>query len=135
MHRAHRLAGYSFLELLIVLLIVSILVTIAYPSYAAQVGKGRRVDAMTALHRIQQAQERWRADHASYTADLASLRLPIDAGAYRLTLADSGPHGYTAVATATWADPACTTLILAVQGGQTTLGATGTASGRQCWNR
>lgn len=131
---AHR--GYSLIELLVVVVIAGILATLAYPSYAAQLNKGRRTDAITALYQLQQAQERWRSNHSSYTDDLALLGLSASvADRYRLSISTVSTDGYTATATAQWPDAACTTLSLGLRGGQVVHGASGSATPRLCWNR
>jgi len=65
--------GFSLLELLIALAIVSLLATITVPSYTGLVVKSRRGDAMAALALVQLAQERWRAGNPSYARDLGAL--------------------------------------------------------------
>ncbi|WP_295636495.1 type IV pilin protein [uncultured Methylibium sp.] len=128
--------GYSLIELLIVVVIAGVLATLAYPSYAAQLNKGRRTDAISALYQVQQAQERWRANHSRYTDDLALLGLSAAVpDRYRLSISTASADGYTATATAQWPDGACTTLSLGLQGGQVVHGASGSASPRLCWNR
>jgi type IV pilus assembly protein PilE len=65
--------GFTLLELVIVLAIVAILATVAYPSYHNQVLKTRRADAFALMSNVQQAQERWRAGNAAYAPSVASF--------------------------------------------------------------
>ncbi len=65
--------GFSLIELLTALAIIAILATVTVPSFSGLVAKARRSDAVSALFQMQLAQERWRADHLSYAADLSSL--------------------------------------------------------------
>ncbi len=128
--------GYSLIELLIVIVVTGILATLAYPSYAAQLNKGRRADGIVALYQVQQAQERWRANHSRYADDLGLLGLDASvAGRYRLSISAASAEGYVATATAQWPDTACTALSLGLQGGQVVHGAAGSATARLCWNR
>jgi type IV pilus assembly protein PilE len=75
--RSHpsRRAGFSLIELLIVMAIAAILVLVALPAYNESVRKNRRSEAMTALSTLQQAQERWRGGNAAYTTTLSDLGL------------------------------------------------------------
>ena len=133
-----RATGFSLIELMIVLAVMAILASIAYPSYAAQIAKSRRADALVALYRVQQAQERWRANHTRYAQSLAQLGLPAgDSGRYTLAISAGAAHGYTVLASTVDArsDRACTALSLSVQSGQTLYGSTGEATARSCWNR
>lgn len=67
-----RQAGFTLVEILVVLAIVSILAAIAYPGYARHVVKTRRVEAQLALVEAMQRQEQYRALHHTYVAFAAS---------------------------------------------------------------
>ena len=131
--------GSSLLELSMWLAAAAVLATLAYPSYLAQLQKSRRVDAMLALYQVQLAQERWRADHGSYSSAVSELGVrPPGTGYYELQITEHSAHGYTAVASAASvqaADSSCTSLRLTLSGGQAHYGSTGTATSRSCWNR
>ncbi|KFI08618.1 type IV pilin protein [Massilia sp. BSC265] len=60
--------GFTLVEILIVLAIVSILGAIAYPGYMRHVVKTRRVEAQLALVDAMQRQEQYRALHHTYIA-------------------------------------------------------------------
>jgi type IV pilus assembly protein PilE len=66
-------AGFTLLELLIAVAIVSIIAAIAYPSYVDSVRKGRRNDGMAAVMDAAQRLEVFRSNNATYTTALASL--------------------------------------------------------------
>lgn len=134
-----RVGGFSLIELLIALLIVAVLAVIAYPTFMAQLHKSRRADAVVALVQVQQAQERWRANHTNYADSLAALGVsPPSSGRYRLTITDAAAHGYTATASAAATqatDTACSSLSVTLSGGNTAYSSTGSAAASSCWNR
>lgn len=63
--------GFTLIEVMIVVAIVGVLAAIAYPAYLDSVRKSRRADAIAALYALQLAQEKWRANHTTYTSTLA----------------------------------------------------------------
>ena len=95
---------------MIVVVIVGILAVVAFPSFMDSIRKSRRSEAFAALAAMQQAQERWRSNHAAYTITLADLGVatPTTSGYYELSLGASGGDGDTLstayVATAIGAD-------------------------------
>ncbi len=68
----NRVAGFSLVEVLITLVLISILAAIAYPSYLGQLRKSRRAEAAIALHSLAQAQERFHARFRTYTSILVA---------------------------------------------------------------
>ncbi len=87
--RLVRRAGVTLIELLIVLVIVGILASIAWPSFVSAMNKGRRADAFSALARLTQAQERWRANQPFYKQDLEGWTEVVETSAgghYQLSL-------------------------------------------------
>ena len=60
-------AGFTLVELMIVVAIVAILAAIAYPSYQEQVRKSRRAQAKADLVELVQLAERYRTVHGGYT--------------------------------------------------------------------
>ena len=59
MYKSFRQAGLTLVELMVVLAVLTILATIAYPLYTQQAQKSRRTDARVVLETIAQAQERF----------------------------------------------------------------------------
>ena len=59
-------AGFTLIEVMIVVAIVSILAAVAYPSYIDSVRKGKRAEARAALMNLLQQQERYFTQNNSY---------------------------------------------------------------------
>jgi len=65
--------GFTLIELMIVVVIIGILAAIAYPAYTGYAQKARRSDAKHALLDMQLNQEKWRANHITYSSSLTEL--------------------------------------------------------------
>ncbi|MDE2594912.1 MAG: type IV pilin protein [Burkholderiales bacterium] len=63
-----RSRGFTLIELMITVAIVSILAAVAYPSYAEHVAKGRRADARARMLAAQQWMERYYTERYSYAS-------------------------------------------------------------------
>lgn len=75
---ARKTAGFTLIELMIVVAIVGILAAIAYPNYQEHVRKTRRADAQTALMELSQFMERHYTANGKYlTAANAAPVLPF----------------------------------------------------------
>jgi len=70
-HARTRFMGVTLIELLIVIFILSLLVSIALPSYTEQVARARRADARTQLLQVAQFMQRFYAANDDYQADRA----------------------------------------------------------------
>ncbi len=135
--------GFTLIELMVVVAILGILSSIAFPAYQEYVKKGRRADAMQALSRVMQEQERHRSNNATYAGDLATLGLTgtSNDGYYNLALSGATGSGYTITATATGvqlSDTTCGTMGVVVAAGNITYTkGTDNASdtGKVCWSR
>lgn len=109
-------AAFTLIELMVVVAIIGILSAIAYPSYIEYVQRARRADGQDAILRVQLAQEKWRANNASY-GSLDDLDIPAESseGYFTLALSDPSATGYTVTATSTeQLAGACHTLTLAI---------------------
>lgn len=99
-----RIRGFSLIELMIVLAIITIIASIAVPSYMNQVRKSKRTDAMSALLKMKMEEEIWRSDHPSYTSEMgtAGLNLPTttEGGYYTLSIPEATAYAFTLKATA-----------------------------------
>jgi type IV pilus assembly protein PilE len=62
--------GFTLVELMITLLVASILLGVAVPSYRRYVMRSQRTDATTALMRIQAAQEKFFLQYNTYATNL-----------------------------------------------------------------
>ncbi len=63
-----RMSGFTLVELLIVMVIASILMMVAVPSYRQSVIKSRRADARVALNDVAQRLERCYTQFGAYDA-------------------------------------------------------------------
>ena len=127
-------AGFTLVELIIVVAIIGILAAIAYPSYTQHVIRSKRADGMAALMNAAQAMERFRVANYSYQlpndlSDVYAVQVPTDgAGAayYNLSVVTAA-NSYTLTATPTGS--------LAGQDDPLTLSNTGakTWGAKACW--
>ncbi|WP_027468883.1 type IV pilin protein [Deefgea rivuli] len=90
--------GFTLIEMMIVVAIIGILAAIAIPNYQDYVRKSRRTDATVTISKIQQAQEKWRANNTSYTATLSDLGITsstTENGYYTISIAKDGASSCT----------------------------------------
>lgn len=141
--RLRRSKAFTLTELLMALTVIAILATIAYPSYARQLLKMRRVEAATELMQQAAALEKCFSINASYLRDAdgdgtddcaVQDSAPTRSGNYLIIIAPRAATRYTLTAQALASghqrnDAACTSLSLTSTGGRT---ATGTAP-ESCW--
>lgn len=66
-------AGFTLIEVMIVVVIVAVLLMIGLPSYENSMQKGRRSDAREALMSVANRQEQFMLDRSAYTKDLQLL--------------------------------------------------------------
>ena len=100
---AARAAGFTLIELMIVVVVVAILVAIAYPSYLEQVRKSRRALAKADLVEYAQMAERFHTVNNTYVGfNLPSDQVPREAGAtpyYSLAITAQAANAFTFEAT------------------------------------
>lgn len=65
-------AGFSLIEVMIVLVIIGILMLVAVPGYQESMKKSRRADGMRDLMELAARQERFYAQYSVYTEDIDS---------------------------------------------------------------
>ena len=66
-------AGFTLVELMIVVAIIGIIAAFAYPAYQDQVRKAKRTDGQSKLLDAMARQERWYTENNTYTTDMADL--------------------------------------------------------------
>jgi type IV pilus assembly protein PilE len=135
----HRQHGVTLLELMAVVVVIGILGMIAIPSYRQYTMRAQRVEAKTALMRLQTNQERFYLQNRTYSDDPDQLGFAGDIterGTYALTIEGASATGYTAKAKPRaggafdmQADAQCTEFSITAQGER---GATGSAAA-SCW--
>ena len=96
--------GFTLIELMIVVAVVSILAAVAYPSYTDYVRRGHRASAQAFMMDVAQRQQQHFAQRRQFAASLADLGLsaPADvAKHYDVTVdaADGPPPTFTLTAT------------------------------------
>ena len=140
-------AGFTLIELMIVVVIVSILAALAFPAYNKQVRKTRRTEAKAATMTAAQNQERWFTKHFSYAPDLSTLGYSAntidspDDGWYSVTISATTTSGttvtgFTVTATAQGdqlKDTDCRTFSLDEQGNKTATNSGGADTSDECW--
>ena len=100
--------GFTLIELMVTLVIATMLVVIAIPSYTSQMRKSKRTDAKTALLELAGREERYMATNSSYSTDGNALGY---GAAFPITLSNndytiSAPVVIAAVNTTTPPTPA-----------------------------
>jgi type IV pilus assembly protein PilE len=87
--------GFTLVELLITVTILSIIMAFAYPSYMDQVRRANRADAREALTLLTNEMERFFATNRTYTTDLTNFSLPVSGG---VTTSKAGHYAIVATA-------------------------------------
>jgi type IV pilus assembly protein PilE len=99
MSAAARRAGFTLIELMVVLAILTIILMVAIPAYSDQVRRARRSEAIQRISDIVLAQERWRAENPAYGSDaqIGSVDLPM----YTVAISGQSATDFVITATAT----------------------------------
>lgn len=149
-------AGLTLIELMIAMVVVAILAALVYPSFMNSVRKSRRAEAFSGINTVQQAQERFRANKASFAASITNaangsppglaLSATPGTGLYTLSLTDVGDTGYTVLASAASgksqaADAGCEVMAMRSAAGNLSYGSGSAAESldwtdvKRCWSR
>lgn len=129
--------GFSLIEMMITVLIISIVTVAAIYLFSDQIKRGRRIDAVNALLSISLAEERYRSNNTTY-GTLAQVWGGVTTspeGYYTLAISNVSATSYTITATGTGTQAtdtdssgtACSTMTLTMSSG------TITKSPAVCW--
>lgn len=130
--------GSTLIDICAACVMGSVTMALALPSYQNFLERRHRVDAVTALQRLQQAQDRHLAGHGSYAVRLDELGADgaeiSERGFYRITLFADSPDSFEARATVLpdrdlAKEPGCEQLTLRV-----THGVIAYEPSARCWN-
>ena len=144
--RPSKIAGFSLIELMIVLAVLGVLAAIGYPSYVDNVRQSKRSDAVSSIVDLQLRQLKIRANCRFYAGalgaadncgnDAASTTVNFPAaskeGYYTLAVAGASGNAFTITATAVGSqttDTPCLNITLTVDGANPD----GLKAPAECW--
>lgn len=131
-----KMKGVTLLELMIVVVIVSILAAIAYPSYRQYVARAKRNEAKAGLLQIATLQERFYLQNNTYSNNLMDLGFPVavnavsSSGTYRFNVTAANANTFAADAAYLKTDPESTKCSAFTIDGQ---GSKGSTPYNDCW--
>jgi len=120
--------GVTLVELMVVVIIISILMSVAVPSYRQYMMRANRAEGQSALLMGAANQERWYLNNNTYATNAQltpappaglGMRALTEQGHYRIQITESDAAGFTIVATAQdgqSADQDCDTLAINERG-------------------
>ena len=149
MNRSH-LAGFTLVELMVVVVITAILASIAVPAYTSSMRKSRRTEAKTTIMDLAAREERFFATQQMYTTSTSALNygsgaLPVSIGTYySITEIDSSAPTSSAPGTyklyimpsagsPQLQDSSCQTFMVDQTGKQSSQDGSGNDTSTTCW--
>ncbi len=142
--------GFTLIEVLIAVVVVGVLGMVALPTFLDAIRKSRRAEAISTLATLQQAQERFRSNNATYADnDVLTSSLQVNtttaSGYYTIAITAASATGYTATATGVTGtsqanDGNCKVLGVQMAAGNLSYGAGATSTinwtdPNRCWAR
>lgn len=129
-----KIRGITLVEMLVVVIIIGILASIAYPNYLDFVARGKRNEAKAALLQIATNQERWYLNNNAFTPNLndVGVNALTDSRAYAIAITSATADNFTATATYQLPDAEagrCLTFTIDGRGQRTS------APDADCWTR
>jgi type IV pilus assembly protein PilE len=129
-------AGFTLVELMIVIAIIGILAAVGYPAYTSSVKKANRADAIDSLLSLSGRMEEYYMNNDSYVGATINVDGTGTVGSsqtsdnlFTLSITAATAFSYSLTATPKTADAECSTLTYDSLGKK---GATGTAAA-DCW--
>lgn len=92
--------GFTLIELMIAVAVIGILAAIAIPNYQQYVKKSRRTEAQAVMLDIQQKQEKYRVNNASYASTVSALGGTTSNQYYTFSVSGASSTAYEISATA-----------------------------------
>lgn len=138
-NRTAKTAGFTLVELMVVIAIIGIISAIAIPSYDSYMKKSRRADAKVALSKMADRQERYYLQNNTYSAAVNDVGgAATEEGFYTLAINSADVNGFQLTATAVPGgqqanDTDCLLMYLSSTGARESGAAPGGGDLKNCW--
>lgn len=130
-----RHCGFTLIEMMVVVAVIAILASVAFPSYKKMVLKSHRTEAHALLQAAQLGQEKFRINSTTYSSSLSGNAFSRVGTSeyYDLSVSNASESGYLLTATAKGTqtdDTGCTTITLEQTASDITYGPSSA-----CWSK